>query len=231
MTADPHTLVGPYVLDALPDDERDRFEEHLDRCPDCRAEAAELFAAAAHLGQAAAVVPPAALRAQVLAEVEVTRQVPPGAPLTAHARPRWPLALAAAALVAVVVALSALLVQADNRADQAEQLAAIIAAPDAETVVVSGDGGSMRVVASEAHGSSVVIADEMAAPPPGSAYALWFDEDGEMVLHGVFTPDSDGEVRIKVPGVPTSAIGVTVEPAGTEPEEPTFPAVAFGEVS
>src|SRR5687767_531050 len=78
---DPHTLVGPYVLDALPPDERDLFEDHLSRCPECQAEAAELLAAAAHLGQAAAVVPPAALRQQVLAEVARTRQVAPGRPV------------------------------------------------------------------------------------------------------------------------------------------------------
>ena len=43
---DPHTLVGPYVLDALPPDERELFEDHLSRCPECQAEAAELLAAA-----------------------------------------------------------------------------------------------------------------------------------------------------------------------------------------
>lgn len=231
MTSDPHTLVGPFVLDALPDDEREAFEAHLERCAECRAEADELFAAAAHLGQATAVVPPASLKAQVLAQVEVTRQVPPRTRSAAATRSRWPLTLAAAAVVAVVVGLAALLVQADHRADQAEQVAAIVAAPDAQTVEISGDGGEMRLVASEAHGSSVVVADEMAAPPAGKVYALWFDEGGEMILHGTFAPDEDGSVQVQVPGVPTTVVGVTVEDAGSEIDEPTFPTVALGEVS
>src|SRR5687767_8104110 len=123
MNPDPHTLVGPYVLDALPPDERDLFEDHLSRCPDCQAEAGELLAAAAYLGQAAAVVPPAALRRQVLAEVARTRQDAPGRPVARleEQRPRrpWLAPLMAAAVVAVLAAVGALAVQADHRADRA----------------------------------------------------------------------------------------------------------------
>ena len=46
MTPDLHTLVGPYVVDALPDDERAQFEEHLRRCAECQAEVAGLQATA-----------------------------------------------------------------------------------------------------------------------------------------------------------------------------------------
>lgn len=230
-STDPHTLVGPYVLDALPADERDLFESHLARCPECQAEAAELLAAAAHLGQATAVVPGPELRRAVLAEVAVTRQVAPGRPLATE-RPRrpWVTALAAAAAVAVVAALAALVVQNDHRADRAEQLAAIISAPDAQTVEVSGEGGTMELVVSAEHDSAVVVADEMAAPPVGQTYALWYDTDGVMVLHGTFAPDEDGQVRTRVEGVPEGVVGVTVEEAGATPVEPNLPPVAVGEL-
>jgi hypothetical protein len=233
-STDPHTLVGPYVLDALPPDERDLFEDHLSRCPECQAEAAELLAAAAHLGQATAVVPPAALRQQVLAEVARTRQVPPGAAVAAsladerRRRRPWLAPLMAAAVVAVLAALGALVVQNDHRADRAEDVAAIISASDAQEIEVSGEGGEMRLVVSGSHDSSVVVADGMAAPPAGKTYALWFDEDGEMVLHGTFAPDEDGSVRTRVDGVPIDVVGVTVEDAGTTPTEPNLPAVALG---
>ena len=127
-------------FDALPPDEREQFEEHLSRCPDCHAEAEELLAAAAHLGQASAVVPPAALRQQVLAEVARTRQVPPGdpVPLEARRRPRWVAPVLAAAGLLVVLAIAAVAIGQDHRADDAEQLAAITAASDAQTVEVSG---------------------------------------------------------------------------------------------
>ncbi|QYG95597.1 anti-sigma factor [Iamia sp. SCSIO 61187] len=227
---DPHTLVGPYVLDALPADERDLFEDHLSRCPECQTEAAELLAAAAHLGQAAAVVPPAALRDQVLAQVAQTRQVAPGGSFGAGERRRrpWVTPVLAAAAVVVLAAVGAIAVRSDQRADQAEDLVAIVADPEAETVEVSGEGGTMRLVVSDAHDSSVVVAEGMAAPPPGKTYALWFDEAGVMVLHGTFAPDDDGSVRVRVDGVPSDVVGVTVEDAGETPREPTFPTVATG---
>jgi anti-sigma factor RsiW len=226
-TPDPHTLVGPYVLDALPDDERALFEDHLARCPECRAEADELRAAAGHLGRAAAVVPPAALRDQVLAAVEVTRQQPPGAPPGTARRRTWPLVLATAATIAVVVALGALLLQADHRADRAEQVAAVVAAPDARTVPIAGEGGSMRLVVSSAHDSAVLLAEGMAAPPPGKTYALWYQQGGRMVPAGLFEPGADGAVRQRVEGVPPDVVGVTVEPDGGS-DEPTLPVIASG---
>lgn len=232
MSTDPHTLVGPYVLDALPVDEREVFETHLDQCPDCRAEATELLAAAAHLGQATAVVPSPDLRDRVMAEVARTRQVPPGGvrPEVRAPRRSWPLALAAAAAVAVVVALGALVLQADHRADRAERLAAIVAAPDARSVeMAAGDAGSLRLVVSESHGGTVLVSDDMAAPPTGKAYELWFQVDGEMEPAGVFTPDGDGQVRHTVDDVPTDLVGVTIEDAAGA-EDPTLPMVASGTI-
>lgn len=230
MTNDPHTLVGPYVLHALPPDERDLFQEHLDRCSDCRTEAAELMAAAAHLGQAAAVVPPAALRDVVMADVARTRQVAPGPPVR-RAAPRrsWPTTLVAAAAISVVVALGALLVQADHRADRAQDITAVVAAPDARSVTVRGEGATMRLVLSEEEAGAVVIAEDMAAPPPGKTYALWFGEGSRMVPAGLFSPDSDGSVRTRVDAVPAGTVGVTVEDAGGV-DQPTSPVIASGTV-
>lgn len=55
--ADPHESSGAYALHALPEDERLAFERHLEGCASCREEVAGLQAAAALLGQAAAVTP------------------------------------------------------------------------------------------------------------------------------------------------------------------------------
>ena len=38
----PHDALGGYLLDALPDDERLAFEQHLSECADCRQAVAEL---------------------------------------------------------------------------------------------------------------------------------------------------------------------------------------------
>lgn len=226
-TPDPHTLVGPYVLDALPDAERALFEDHLAHCPECRAEAAELRATAGQLGRAAAVAPPADLRDRVLAAVEATRQLPPGAAPAPARRRSWPAVLGAAAAVVAVVALGTLLLRADHRADRAERIAAVVAAPDARTVALDGDGGSMRLVVSSAHDSAVLLAEGMADPPPGRTYALWYQREGRMVPAGLFEPGGDGAVRQRIEGVPPDVVGVTVEPDGGS-DEPTLPIIASG---
>jgi hypothetical protein len=72
-----HTLTGIYALDALDGAERDRFEHHLHRCPQCDKEVRGMRETAARLGMAVAAVPPAYLRERVLAAVASTRQLPP----------------------------------------------------------------------------------------------------------------------------------------------------------
>ena len=74
---DVHTLTGAYVCDALAPVERAAFEEHLTQCAACSQEVAELREVAAVLGKAAALEPPARLKAAVEARIAVTRQLPP----------------------------------------------------------------------------------------------------------------------------------------------------------
>ena len=56
--------------------------------------------------------------------------------------------LAAAAVLVLVAAVGAVAIRADRRADQAEQLAAIVADPAADSVEVTGPAGTMRLVVS-----------------------------------------------------------------------------------
>jgi anti-sigma-K factor RskA len=66
----PHSLAGPYALDALDPAERALFERHLGRCATCPAEVRGFAAVAASLGLAAAATPPPGLKGRVLADVE-----------------------------------------------------------------------------------------------------------------------------------------------------------------
>jgi anti-sigma-K factor RskA len=66
----PHSLAGPYALDALDAAGRTRYERHLRRCAACQAEVRGFAAVAASLGRAASVTPPPALKGRVLADVE-----------------------------------------------------------------------------------------------------------------------------------------------------------------
>jgi anti-sigma factor RsiW len=72
-----HTLVGAYVMDALPDAERASFERHLVTCEQCRADLRGLREAAARLAVAEAVPPRPELREQTLQAAARMRQQPP----------------------------------------------------------------------------------------------------------------------------------------------------------
>lgn len=75
-TGDMHALTGAYVVDALDEGERARFEAHLEHCADCRAEVAELSETTAMLA-ADEVAPPPSLRDSVLSAIDTVRPLPP----------------------------------------------------------------------------------------------------------------------------------------------------------
>ena len=77
MNSDIHALSGAYVVDALDDLERARFETHLADCADCREEVRTLSEAASLLGASASAAPPAGLRDRVLADIATVRPLPP----------------------------------------------------------------------------------------------------------------------------------------------------------
>jgi anti-sigma factor RsiW len=76
-TAALHTLVGAYVMDAVPEPDRAAFERHLGGCPACREEVRGLREATARLGSASAIEPRPELRAQTLQAASRLRQMPP----------------------------------------------------------------------------------------------------------------------------------------------------------
>lgn len=89
MSSELHELTGAYALDALPEDEQARFEEHLESCAACRREVAELQAAVAGVGELLEQAPPAGLKERVLADIDQVPQEAPRAP-AAHAEPGAP---------------------------------------------------------------------------------------------------------------------------------------------
>jgi len=101
----PHDAVGAYLLDALPDDERRRFEEHLPTCPSCQRSVAELAPVAALLprldeawsaGAADAdLEPDPSLRDRIVAAAGIAADVSPTAPPLLRPAPA-PLATVAA---------------------------------------------------------------------------------------------------------------------------------------
>jgi hypothetical protein len=84
---DLHALTGAYALDAIDRAaERERFTRHVSGCPSCASEVRGFREVATAMAFAAALEPPPAMRAEVLAAVARTRQLPPE--VRTHARPR-----------------------------------------------------------------------------------------------------------------------------------------------
>jgi hypothetical protein len=106
---DLHTLTGVYALDALDNEkELNRFNRHLSRCQSCAGEIRGFREVATAMAFATATDPPPEMRAQVMAAVARTRQLPPE--IRTHARPRrtrpWvPWLSGAVAVAAIVVAV------------------------------------------------------------------------------------------------------------------------------
>ncbi|MFF5184610.1 anti-sigma factor domain-containing protein [Streptomyces sp. NPDC000345] len=232
ITAELHTLTGAYALHALTGGERADFERHLADCAACAREVAEFTETAARLGLAASTAPKHGLRARVLRRITDVPQVAPGPP--GGVRPgraaRWPRRISRwglAACLAASAALGGVAVWQYDRAEsaraeagraqrEAEEVAAVLAAPDARSRTVRlADGATGTVVVSTGRDRAVFLAARMAKPPGGKVYQLWFDDHGTMRDAGLMDPHRASQavlLRGTVDGA--SGVGVTVEPAG-----------------
>ncbi len=231
-SADLHTLTGAYALNALSDDEREEFERHLSVCASCTLEVRELAATAGRLGLAMTAPPPATLKADVLRRISTVRQEAPhiGRPLPARGRTGRRRALtryALAACLAAAVGLGGVAAWQHQQADtareqaqaaqrQAQQLADVLAAPDAKATHgrLAGDASGTLVVA-RSRNQAVFLASNMARPPAGKVYQLWFDDAGTMRSAGLMNPAHTAEAVLLSGHVDqASGMGITVEPAG-----------------
>ncbi|MFJ1545530.1 anti-sigma factor domain-containing protein, partial [Streptomyces sp. NPDC088246] len=245
--AELHTLTGAYALHALPDTERVDFERHLGDCEACAVEVRELSETATRLGLAVAGPPPRGLRDKVLREITTVRQESPsgagrdrsGAAARGHGstgrggrRPRYALAGCLAAAVglggiAVWQYRAAQYARQEARAaqQQNEQLAQVLAAPDARASSGTMKGAAKgTVVVSQSENRAVFMASGMRQPPGGTVYQLWFDDHGSMRSAGLMnTRAASDAVLLDGPVDGASGIGITVEPAGGSAQPTSVP--------
>jgi anti-sigma-K factor RskA len=220
--ADIHELSAAYALDALDASELEAFEEHLSRCPECRENVASFQAAAAELAyDADAPAPSPVLRNRILTQAASER------PYDAAAPPRRRRGLPVAATAAVAAGCAALALafwaadlsrQVDDlqaRQHSADEVALMLANPNAERVPLDGANGVLVVDEETQEGHLLVFGLE--AAPAEHTYEAWvIPRDGEAVPAGLFS--GGGERATVVPlnaPVPAGAIvAVTVEQAG-----------------
>lgn len=246
MSADIHSLVGAYVVDAVDDAERRAFEDHLAQCPECRAEVADLREAAASLSLLTEASPPATLKDAVLAQARTTRPLPPstvpdpspergpvtvtdpGTVVPLRRRPVAWLVAAAAAVAVVVGGLAWSPWSQDERPQSPTQQ--VLAAKDAQRFVQTVGGARATIVRSASLGRAVIVADDMPAAPAGKDYQLWLDQPGKgMVSAGLMPHGTAATVTVLLDGDASTATGagITLEPAGGSTEPTSTPLALF----
>jgi anti-sigma-K factor RskA len=207
MAAGPHSLVAPYALHALDDEEGRSFEEHLAACERCREELAGLREAAASLAYGAAgPPPPPELKERILAQARSERQNVASLP---GRRRNWTAPLAAAAALAASVAIG-LGVWTATRTSEGNAFTHVLAQPGARLIGM-GDNGAVAV----APNGEAALMLRVPPAPAGKTYEAWVIQPGTITPAGVF-PGHDGTTVVAIHRrVPRgSVIGVTVEHAG-----------------
>jgi anti-sigma-K factor RskA len=219
---DIHQLAAAYALDAVDERERADFEAHYPTCPVCRPEIVGFRESLAQVASSVSMPPPAALKANVMAEIGMTRQLSPltsgsVVDLTDHRdRRSRSLRIVVAAAAVILMATGAFVAgrRAGTDGGFSGEAAGVMEQPDTRTSALNGTGtGSFRVVWSPSSKKAVVMGDSLPDPGPGKAYELWLvDNTG---AHAVRLLDkADGrQVRrvVTVEGSPTQW-AVTVEP-------------------
>jgi anti-sigma-K factor RskA len=224
---------GPWVLGALAEQDARAFALHLEDCPACRREVAELQVVADVLPMAAPqVVPPPALKGRIMAVVESEAQLlraagpeadrpPAAAPAAERASRRFgwlgrlrplPVAVLATALLALGVAGGVLLSEGDSTTSHPGF------GPSGAKValVVKGQHGELDL-----HG--------MPAAPQGKIYQVWLvsGKDKPRPTHTLFSVPADGRARVEIieslKG--TDQVLVTAEPPGGSKQPTSAPLV------
>jgi anti-sigma-K factor RskA len=173
MSHDPHDLLAAYALDALDEDERERFERHLADCDECSEQLALLREPVAALAYAAeGPAPPEALRGRI---IESARAEPRAAVIKLRRR-NWPLAAiagvaAAAACLAIGLGIwaNSLSSSLDRERSANSQYERMLAA-GAISKPLTGARGSL-LVADDGRGLLVVCGLDEA--PSSKTYEAW----------------------------------------------------------
>jgi anti-sigma-K factor RskA len=200
-----HELSAAYALDALDADERQRFEEHLAHCEQCRETVAAFQDTAASLAHGVeAHQPPPLLRERLLdgARSEGQSVVP--------LRSRWTFRATSAVAAVAAIAAVAFGIWAAALHDQLGERP--------QAFQLTGANGQLVVTP---EGNAALIVNDLVAAPAGKTYEAWVIENGSPEPAGTFPGGGERTafaLTRRVPG--GSTVAVTVEPAGGS-EQPT----------
>jgi anti-sigma-K factor RskA len=207
MPVDVHSLVAPYALDSLGDEEERGFEQHLATCERCREELAGLKEAAASLAYGVAgPEPPTALKERILTQARAER---PNVTALPRRRRGWTASLAAAAALAAAVALGFGVWSATRPASK-DAFSAVLAQPGARLVPLDGRGA-----VAVAPDGTAALAFTVPPAPAGKAYEAWVIQGGTPKPAGLFEGgDGTSVLDIEQPVRRGAVVAVTLERDG-----------------
>jgi anti-sigma-K factor RskA len=222
MSNDPHDLLAAYALDALDDDERERFERHLADCEECTDQLAMLREPVAALAYAAeGPVPRNELRDRI---IEGARAEPRAAVIKLPRR-NWALgAVAGVAAAAAVLAIGLGLWanSLSNSLDRERNKSVIqkLLEENATTKPLIGANGSLIVAE---NGRAGLLVCELAGAPSAKTYEAWVISGKSPVPAGLFRGGNGCTSVLLTQRVPKNAtVAVTLERAGGA-TSPTLP--------
>jgi anti-sigma-K factor RskA len=207
MPVDVHSLVAPYALDSLGDEEERGFEQHLATCERCREELAGLREAAASLAYGVAgPEPPTALKERILTQARAER---PNVTALPRRRRDRAAPLAAAAALAAGVALGFGVWSATRPATR-DSFSAVLAQPGARLVPLDGRGA-----VAVAPDGTAALAFTVPPAPAGKAYEAWVIQGGMPKPAGLFEGgDGTSVLDIEQPVRRGAVVAVTLERDG-----------------
>ena len=226
MSQEPHDLVAAYALDALDEDERERFEQHLDQCAECTEQLALLREPVAALAYAVeGPAPPEALRGRIIERALAE----PRAAVLRMPRRNWPLAAvggvgAVAACLAIGLGIWAHSLSSsldrERSAKAAYDRVARILTTESTAKKLTGAAGSL-VVARD--GRAALVVCNVAGTSSSKTYEAWVISGNTPQPAGLFRGGSGCAPVLLTRMVPSGAtVGVTLEPAGGS-KAPTLP--------
>ena len=207
MPVDVHSLVAPYALDSLGDEEERGFEQHLATCERCREELAGLREAAASLAYGVTgPEPPTALKERILTQARAERPNVTALPRRRRGRAAR---LAAAAALAAAVALGFGVWSATRPATR-DSFSAVLAQPGARLVPLDGRGA-----VAVAPDGTAALAFTVPPAPAGKAYEAWVIQGGTPKPAGLFEGgDGTSVLDIEQPVRRGAVVAVTLERDG-----------------
>ncbi len=244
-------VLAALALGLPPGADGPELEAHRSQgCPPCDELLAQMeIAATALAAEAAAVVPPDALRARILSSLGPSR-----ASRESYSGPlAWRVAAAAAALMLVAVGLddarlrreredlrsrsaqlAGRLQSAETELAQRVLRARVLESDDVRMQTLGGKGpqpdAQGRVFWSARARRGVLVAGRLAPLPPDRQYELWVFLRGKPVAAGVFDADPQGRALFESSDFPepeAQNFAVTIEPRGGV-SSPTGPIVLVG---